>query len=173
MQSTGVSLPGLSSLICVSLFLWQVTRDTVAMPYNWSVVLVAFAAFAYFFLYQRKNSASEVSSPYLSKVEVAAATGDAERILVCIIGHCYDVSNGRSFYGANGGYSFFAGTDAARAYATGDFKNDLNDNTADFTPHQCQAVVHWYNFYKNSEKYTFAGYLECIADKRSFVLCTI
>ena len=100
------------------------------------------------------------TSKFLSKAEVAAASGDSEKLLVCIIGHCYDVSKGRGFYGGDGGYSFFAGRDAARAYATGDFENDLTDDLTDFDTAQCEAVIHWYNFYKNSEKYTFEGYLE-------------
>jgi hypothetical protein len=38
-----------------------------------------------------------------------------------IVGHVFDVSNGRGFYGPGGGYDFFAFRDGSRAYATGDF----------------------------------------------------
>ena len=37
----------------------------------------------------------------------------------------YDVSANRRMYGPGGGYGFFSGKDAARAFVTGCFKEDL------------------------------------------------
>lgn len=37
----------------------------------------------------------------------------------------YDVSAGKSYYGKGGGYSFFSGKDATRAYITGCFDTHL------------------------------------------------
>ena len=70
------------------------------------------------------------------------------------------MSAGQTFYGTNGGYSFFTGTDATRSFATGDFEKDLNDDLADFSPSQCVAIEGWLDFYMKSEKYPFVGYLE-------------
>ena len=46
-------------------------------------------------------------------------------IYLALNGSIYDVSAGRSFYGPGGGYHFFAGRDAARAFVTGCFDTDL------------------------------------------------
>lgn len=40
-------------------------------------------------------------------------------------GSIYDVTVGRAFYGPGGSYQFFAGRDAARAFVTGCFAEDL------------------------------------------------
>lgn len=46
-------------------------------------------------------------------------------IYLALNGTIYDVSAGRHFYGPGGGYHFFAGRDAARAFVTGCFDEDL------------------------------------------------
>lgn len=51
------------------------------------------------------------------------------------------------YAGAKGGYSFFAGTDASRAYLTGKFQDDLNDDVEDFTDEQFHGLMHWKDFY--------------------------
>jgi len=91
---------------------------------------------------------------------LAASTGDAPRLLLSIVGHVFDVTAGRDFYGKAKGYGFFAGTDATRAFATGEFTNDLNESVAGFTEDQCMAIEGWLAFYKDSSKYPFIGYLE-------------
>ncbi|KAK7613572.1 hypothetical protein BKA81DRAFT_97437 [Phyllosticta paracitricarpa] len=47
-------------------------------------------------------------------------------IYLALNGTIYDVSAGRHFYGPGGGYSFFAGRDAVRAFVTGCFDTDLS-----------------------------------------------
>lgn len=49
--------------------------------------------------------------------------------------------------GKQGGYSFFSGVDASRAFLTGEFADDLNDNVTDFTESQMHGLVHWRDFY--------------------------
>ncbi|KAJ3018185.1 hypothetical protein HKX48_003047 [Thoreauomyces humboldtii] len=46
-------------------------------------------------------------------------------IYIAINGKIYDVSASPQYYGKGGGYHFFAGKDAARAYVTGCFQTDL------------------------------------------------
>lgn len=38
---------------------------------------------------------------------------------VALLGHVFDVSSAANMYGTGGGYSFFAGKDATRAFVTG------------------------------------------------------
>ena len=41
----------------------------------------------------------------------------------------FDVTRGEKHYGKDGGYHFFSGVDASRAFVTGEFKGDgLVDN---------------------------------------------
>jgi hypothetical protein len=49
--------------------------------------------------------------------------------------------------GKDGSYGFFSGRDASRAYITGKFQEDLNDNVEDFTDENMAALVHWKGFY--------------------------
>ena len=42
--------------------------------------------------------------------------------MLALLGVVYDVSRGKEYYGPGGGYSFFAGRDASRAYVTGKFE---------------------------------------------------
>lgn len=62
--------------------------------------------------------------------ELSAYSGtDPEKpIYLSINGTIYDVSAGRHVYGPGGSYSFFAGTDASRAYVTGCFADDLTQD---------------------------------------------
>jgi len=73
------------------------------------------------------------------------------------MGSVFDVSSGRQHYGPDGGYHFFAGRDGTRSFVTGDFKNDLHDNIADFTPEQHADALRWREFYTSHAEYTFAG----------------
>jgi hypothetical protein len=86
------------------------------------------------------------------------------------------VSSGRSYYGKGGGYNFFAGKDAARAYITGCFEThlthdlrglseeqiavsvDLDDPV--FLPankHFVKSLSQWSDFYENNDKYFYVG----------------
>ena len=43
-------------------------------------------------------------------------------LMLALLGVVYDVQRGQEYYGPGGGYSFFAGRDASRAYVTGKFE---------------------------------------------------
>lgn len=53
----------------------------------------------------------------------------------------------RSRAGKEGGYGFFSGRDASRAYITGKFEEDLNDDVEDFQDDSMAALLHWRGFY--------------------------
>jgi len=53
----------------------------------------------------------------------------------------YDVSANRRVYGPGGGYGFFAGKDAARAFVTGCFKTDLTHDIRGLDPAQLEVVT--------------------------------
>jgi len=106
------------------------------------------------------TTTSTTKPAVITRETLTAAHGDAPRLLLSIVGHVFDVSEGRDFYGKGGGYGFFAGTDATRSFATGDFTNDLNDSVEGFTEQQCMAIESWLTFYRESPKYPFVGYLQ-------------
>jgi hypothetical protein len=54
-------------------------------------------------------------------------------------GDVYDVSANRRVYGPSGGYGFFSGKDAARAFVTGCFKDDLTHDIRGLDPTQLEV----------------------------------
>lgn len=62
-------------------------------------------------------------------------------------GDVYDVSANRRIYGPGGGYGFFAGKDAARAFVTGCFKEDLTHDIRGLDPKQMDVIVPIYCTY--------------------------
>jgi hypothetical protein len=59
--------------------------------------------------------------------------------------------------GPGGSYQFFAGRDASKAFMTGKFKDDLNDDIRDFTPEYMNGLVEWLSFYQNHATYRYVG----------------
>jgi hypothetical protein len=55
-------------------------------------------------------------------------------------GDVYDVSANRRVYGPGGGYGFFSGKDAARAFVTGCFKDDLTHDVRGLDPNQLKVL---------------------------------
>lgn len=53
--------------------------------------------------------------------------------------------------GENGGYSFFSGKDASRAFVKGDFLNNLSEDVSDFTAEEFKGLVEWRDFYVESK----------------------
>ncbi|KAF2843532.1 cytochrome b5 [Patellaria atrata CBS 101060] len=64
---------------------------------------------------------------YLTDTELSAYDGSdpSKPIYLALNGSIYDVTAGRETYSPGGSYHFFAGHDAARAFLTGCFKDDI------------------------------------------------
>ncbi|KAF9326544.1 hypothetical protein BG006_010038 [Podila minutissima] len=56
-----------------------------------------------------------------------------------------------------GGYGFFSGKDASRAYTTGCFQTHLTHDLRGLTPAQLADIDGWANFYRNHAKYYKVG----------------
>jgi hypothetical protein len=105
------------------------------------------------------SSAQETSLPrVLTQTEFDELVADTSKLHLAILGSVYDVSKGEKHYKPGGSYDFFVGRDASRAYVTGDFKNDLNDQIDDLSDTQIADIFNWKKFY--DETYTFVGLLE-------------
>ncbi|KAJ5764856.1 hypothetical protein N7520_004415 [Penicillium odoratum] len=108
-------------------------------------------------------------------------------IYVAVNGSIFDVSANPAMYGPGGGYHFFAGRDATRAFVTGCFKDDLTPDLSGveemFMPIEdveeqltsaerkvrreremrhakaqiAKTVARWERFFGNSKKYFLAG----------------
>ncbi|PKU82743.1 membrane-associated progesterone-binding protein 4 [Dendrobium catenatum] len=92
--------------------------------------------------------------------ELAPFNGTDEKlpILLGILGSVFDVTRGKSHYGPGGGYHHFAGRDASRAFASGNFTGDgLTDSLQGLSGVEISSVVDWRKFY--FERYTFVGKL--------------
>lgn len=63
-----------------------------------------------------------------SKEELSQYDSESEKRYVAVMGKVFDVSSGH-YYKTDGGYGFFAGRDASRAYVTGEFEEVSGWNT--------------------------------------------
>ncbi|KAJ2999023.1 hypothetical protein HDV02_003716 [Globomyces sp. JEL0801] len=57
----------------------------------------------------------------------------------------------------NGGYSFFSGKDATRAYITGCFETHLTHDLRGLTDAEIESLDSWIDFYETSDKYFYVG----------------
>eukprot|EP00842_Homolaphlyctis_polyrhiza_P003451 jgi/Hompol1/4106/HPOL_001727-RA len=78
-------------------------------------------------------------------------------IYIALEGIVYDVTEGRNYYGPGGGYEFFAGKDATRAYITGCFKTHLTHDLRGLSDAEAKSISTWTNFYAKSKKYFRVG----------------
>ncbi|ELR13738.1 cytochrome b-like heme/steroid binding domain containing protein [Acanthamoeba castellanii str. Neff] len=66
----------------------------------------------------------------------------------------FDVTEGKRFYAKGGSYSFFAGRDASRSFATGEFEEEnLTDDVTDLEPEQVAAIKEWQTQFERQYKY--------------------
>jgi hypothetical protein len=75
---------------------------------------------------------------------------------LAISGNVFDVTAGKA-YGKDGGYHFFSGKDASRAYITGCFKDDLTHDLRGLKPEEIKGLETWVTFYKNHMDYFLVG----------------
>ncbi|KAG1677123.1 hypothetical protein FOA52_000929 [Chlamydomonas sp. UWO 241] len=119
----------------------------------WTVAAIVLAAMM---LMSKHEEPAETRM--LTKLELRSYGGHGSKpSYLAIGGKVFDVSKGARFYGKGGGYSHFVGRDASRGFITGDFKGDLTDNVADFTPEQFAGLAEWIRFYH--KEYTYKGRL--------------
>lgn len=88
--------------------------------------------------------------------ELAASVEDP--ILLGFLGKVFDVTKGSKHYGPGGGYHFFAGRDATRAFITGDFtESGLLSDINGLEPREALEVKTWLDFYE--KEYVYLGKL--------------
>ncbi|KAJ8523446.1 hypothetical protein ONZ45_g89 [Pleurotus djamor] len=75
---------------------------------------------------------------------------------LAIDGDVYDVSSGKA-YQPGGSYHLFAGVDAARAFATGCFKEHRTYDIRGLSERELQGLAHWKNFFAEHKTYTKVG----------------
>ena len=78
---------------------------------------------------------------------------------MALLGEVYDVARGGEYYGPGGGYSFFAGRDASRAYVTGKFEEEgLVSNVDGLSSSDYLGLEEWSSFYQKD--YVKVGVLD-------------
>ncbi|KAF5097078.1 hypothetical protein D0Z03_001482 [Geotrichum reessii] len=81
-----------------------------------------------------------------------------QHIYLSFNGTVYDVTENPGSYGPLGGYVFFTGTDATRAFVTGCFKSDLTHDLRGLDPTTTDEIVAgWTRFFRKSPKYWKVG----------------
>ncbi|KAI8823745.1 cytochrome b5-like heme/steroid binding domain-containing protein [Fimicolochytrium jonesii] len=103
------------------------------------------------FVYTRPVTLTE------SELSTYDGSDPSKPIYIGINGKVYDVSASPQYYGPGGGYHFFAGKDAARAYITGCFKEHLTHDLRGLNEAQIKSLDTWTSFYADSPKYFYVG----------------
>lgn len=96
----------------------------------------------------------------LTEDELSLYNGEenSKGLYLAILGQVFNVEKGRKHYGPGGGYHFFTGKDASRAFITGDFTEaGLSSDVSDFSDSQIVALYDWLSFYQKD--YTPVGKL--------------
>ena len=111
------------------------------------------------------ESAATAAAPprWVTPEELAANVGDppGSPVWLAFLGEVFDVTAGARHYGPGGGYHFFAGRDATRAFSTGDFtEKGLVANLDGLTDEAMLGLENWSRFYRSGEGgYAFVGYV--------------
>ncbi|XP_003748250.1 neuferricin [Galendromus occidentalis] len=79
-------------------------------------------------------------------------------LYLALLGKVYNVEKGAQHYRQGGGYAFFAGKDATRAYITGDFtEKGLTDDLDGVSDDMVAGLATWIEFYQ--KEYSYMGKL--------------
>ena len=133
----------------------NISRNSIP---TWTIAAFIFICLAYF---AKKSFQPSISKEAHVTILNANDLSSDSRLLLGIVGHVFDVSEGKNFYSPGRGYAGLIGRDCSRFYATGEFSVDGNeDNMDDFGPEQCRAVSEWLEFYQNHKSYKFVGLLK-------------
>jgi len=82
----------------------------------------------------------------------------SQPVYLSLLGEVFDVEKGRKHYAGGGGYSFFAGRDATRAFVTGDFSpSGLTDDVSGLSDAEILQIADWLTFY--GKEYKAVGFL--------------
>ncbi|KAJ8412356.1 hypothetical protein AAFF_G00126920 [Aldrovandia affinis] len=106
--------------------------------------------------YRIRRNIRQVGTPkeeirLLRENDLSSYNGESksQRLYLSILGQVFDVSKGLKHYGPGGGYHFFAGKDASRAFVTGDFsETGQTDDLSGLSPTQIVALFDWLDFYQ-------------------------
>ncbi|KAK4428753.1 Membrane-associated progesterone-binding protein 4 [Sesamum alatum] len=123
-------------------------------------ICVALLSFSLFKFFSLKSPISRPLPRLFSAEELALYNGTDPGlpILLGILGSVFDVTKGKSHYGAGGGYSHFSGRDASRAFVSGNFTGEgLTDNLHGLSSTEVKSIVEWRDFYFRT--YIFVGKL--------------
>ena len=108
-------------------------------------------------------TAAKSAPRWVTPEELAANVGDppGSPVWLAFLGEVFDVTAGARHYGPGGGYHFFAGRDATRAFSTGDFtEKGLVANLDGLTDEAMLGLENWSRFYRSGEGgYAFVGYV--------------
>ncbi|VDD84884.1 unnamed protein product, partial [Enterobius vermicularis] len=91
------------------------------------------------------------SLPVFTSEQLALFDGSrpSKGVYLALLGRVYNVEKGRKHYAPGGGYHFFAGRDATRAFVTGDFsESGLVDDVSELGPRDLIGILDWVNFYE-------------------------
>jgi len=101
----------------------------------------------------KQNSKKKIKAKVFTSQELRAHDGSdpsGKGPYLAFLGHVFDVSKGKEHYGPGGGYSFFAGRDASRAYVTGEFdEKGLSDDVMGLETDSYLGLEEWLTFYKS------------------------
>mmetsp|Transcript_26064 Transcript_26064/g.73914 ORF Transcript_26064/g.73914 Transcript_26064/m.73914 type:complete len:368 (-) Transcript_26064:18-1121(-) len=101
--------------------------------------------------------ASGAATKLFTPEELAQYDGVVKpRRYLAIVGHVFDVTDGAA-YTENGGYGFFVGKDASRAFSSGHFEGAAEDDVSDLDEMQQFSVIDWLSFYMDHETYKYVG----------------
>ncbi|KAJ3566966.1 hypothetical protein NP233_g6669 [Leucocoprinus birnbaumii] len=83
-------------------------------------------------------------------------TDPSKPIYLAIDGDVYDVTKGKA-YQPGGSYHILAGVDAARAFATGCFKDHRTHDIRGLSDSELKSIDHWKKFYRDHKDYFKVG----------------
>ena len=93
-------------------------------------------------------------TPEMLAEHVSVASG----LYLAILGDVFDVGTGAKHYAKGKSYHHFAGRDASRAFATGDYTPEgLTDDVAGMALEEIQGIAEWHGFFAKHETYVPVG----------------
>eukprot|EP00291_Cryptomonas_curvata_P012289 CAMPEP_0172192738 /NCGR_PEP_ID=MMETSP1050-20130122/24519_1 /TAXON_ID=233186 /ORGANISM="Cryptomonas curvata, Strain CCAP979/52" /LENGTH=124 /DNA_ID=CAMNT_0012868123 /DNA_START=133 /DNA_END=507 /DNA_ORIENTATION=+ len=74
---------------------------------------------------------------------------DGLPLILCVVGHCFDVTEGEQFYGVGQTYNAFVGRDGSTGFVSGVFTEEgALEDVSSLSGAQLMGVEHWLKFYK-------------------------